>query len=141
MSRFDNEILKNIEENERKLFEMLGSRERLVKQLTTLDKKISYEKGLILHILQANNMKKGNIFNRVSIKVAKNTKISEIESVLPMGANFVSQMMIKVDLDETRGVLENELRLSGTVVDKVIENIKALQEENYDELVLLGGDM
>lgn len=141
MSRFDNEILKNIEENERKLFEMLGSRERLVKQLTALDKKISYEKGLILHILQANNMKKGNIFNRVSVKVAKNTKISEIESVLPMGANFVSQMMIKVDLDETRGVLENELRLSGTVVDKVIENIKALQEENYDELVLLGGDM
>lgn len=141
MSRFDNEILKNIEENERKLFEMLGSRERLVKQLTALDKKISYEKGLILHILQANNMKKGNIFNRVSIKVAKNTKISEIESVLPIGANFVSQMMIKVDLDETRGVLENELRLSGTVVDKVIENIKALQEENYDELVLLGGDM
>jgi uncharacterized protein (DUF302 family) len=48
-------------------------------------------------------------------------------------------MMIKVDLDETRGVLENELRLSGTVVDKVIENIKALQEEDYDELVLLGG--
>lgn len=141
MSRFDNEILKNIEENERKLFEMLGSRERLVKQLTALDKKISYEKGLILHILQANNMKKGNIFNRVSVKVAKNTKISEIESVLPIGANFVSQMMIKVDLDETRGVLENELRLSGTVVDKVIENIKALQEENYDELVLLGGDM
>lgn len=141
MSRFDNEILKNIEENERKLFEMLGSRERLVKQLTALDKKISYEKGLILHILQANNMKKGNIFNRVSVKVAKNTKISEIEGVLPTGANFVSQMMIKVDLDETRGVLENELRLSGTVVDKVIENIKALQEENYDELVLLGGDM
>lgn len=141
MSRFDNEILKNIEENERKLFEMLGSRERLVKQLTALDKKISYEKGLILHILQANNMKRGNIFNRVSVKVAKNTKISEIEEVLPMGANFVSQMMIKVDLDETRGVLENELRLSGTVVDKVIENIKALQEENYDELVLLGGDM
>lgn len=141
MSRFDNEILKNIEENERKLFEMLGSRERLVKQLTALDKKISYEKGLILHILQANNMKKGNIFNRVSVKVAKNTKISEIEEVLPTGVNFVSQMMIKVDLDETRGVLENELRLSGTVVDKVIENIKALQEENYDELVLLGGDM
>ena len=141
MCRFDNEILKNIEENERKLFEMLGSRERLVKQLTALDKKISYEKGLILHILQANNMKKGNIFNRVSVKVAKNTKISEIKEVLPMGANFVSQMMIKVDLDETRGVLENELRLSGTVVDKVIENIKALQEENYDELVLLGGGM
>ena len=141
MCRFDNEILKNIEENERKLFEMLGSRERLVKQLTALDKKISYEKGLILHILQANNMKKGNIFNRVSVKVAKNTKISEIKEVLPMGANFVSQMMIKVDLDETRGVLENELRLSRTVVDKVIENIKALQEENYDELVLLGGDM
>ncbi len=139
MSRFDNEILKNIEENERKLFEMLGSRERLVKQLTALDKKISYEKGLILHILQANNMKKGNIFNRVSVKVAKNTKISEIKEVLPMGANFVSQMMIKVDLDETRGVLENELRLSRTVVDKVIENIKALQEEEYDELVLLGG--
>ena len=81
MSRFDNEILKNIEENERKLFEMLGSRERLVKQLTALDKKIAYEKGLILHILQANNMKKGNIFNRVSVKVAKNTKISEIERV------------------------------------------------------------
>jgi hypothetical protein len=139
MCRFDNEILKNIEENERKLFEMLGSRERLVKQLTALDKKISYEKGLILHILQANNMKKGNIFNRVSVKVAKNTKISEIERVLPAGVNFVSQMMIKVDLDETRGVLENELRLSGTVVDKVIENIKALQEEDYDELVLLGG--
>lgn len=139
MCRFDNEILKNIEENERKLFEMLGSRERLVKQLTALDKKIAYEKGLILHILQANNMKKGNIFNRVSVKVAKNTKISEIEEVLPTGANFVSQMMIKVDLDETRGVLENELRLSRTVVDKVIENIKALQEEDYDELVLLGG--
>lgn len=139
MCRFDNEILKNIEENERKLFEMLGSRERLVKQLTALDKKISYEKGLILHILQANNMKKGNIFNRVSVKVAKNTKISEIERVLPTGANFVSQMMIKVDLDETRGVLENELRLSRTVVDKVIKNIKALQEEDYDELVLLGG--
>jgi hypothetical protein len=118
---------------------MLGSRERLVKQLTALDKKISYEKGLILHILQANNMKKGNIFNRVSVKVAKNTKISEIERVLPAGANFVSQMMIKVDLDETRGVLENELRLSGSVVDKVIKNIKALQEEDYDELVLLGG--
>ena len=84
-------------------------------------------------------MKKGNIFNRVSVKVAKNTKISEIERVLPTGANFVSQMMIKVDLDETRGVLENELRLSRTVVDKVIENIKALQEEDYDELVLLGG--
>lgn len=139
MCRFDNEILKNIEGNERKLFEMLGSRERLVKQLTALDKKISYEKGLILHILQANNMKKGNIFNRVSVKVAKNTKISEIERVLPTGVNFVSQMMIKVDLDETRGVLENELRLSRTVVDKVIENIKALQEEDYDELVLLGG--
>lgn len=139
MSRFDNEILKNIEENERKLLEMLGSRERLVKQLTALDKKISYEKGLILHILQANNMKKGNIFNRVSVKVAKNTKISEIERVLPAGVNFVSQMMIKVDLDETRGVLENELRLSRTVVDKVIKNIKALQEEDYDELVLLGG--
>lgn len=139
MCRFDNEILKNIEENERKLFEMLGSRERLVKQLTALDKKIAYEKGLILHILQANNMKRGNIFNRVSVKVAKNTKISEIERVLPAGVNFVSQMMIKVDLDETRGVLENELRLSRTVVDKVIENIKALQEEDYDELVLLGG--
>ena len=141
MNRFDNVILKNIETNEKKLFEMLGSRERLVKQLIELDKKISYEKGLILHILQANNMKKGNIFNRVSVKVAKNTKISEIESVLPMGANFVSHLMIKVDLDKTRGVLENELRLSGTVVDKVIENIKAIQEENYDELVLLGGDM
>lgn len=141
MCRFDNEILKNIEANERKLFEMLGSRERLVKQLIELDKKISYEKGLILHILQANNMKRGNIFNRVSVKVAKNTKISEIKGVLPKGANFVSHLMIKVDLDETRAILENELRLSGTVVDKVIENIKAIQEENYDELVLLGGDM
>ena len=131
-------VLANLESLEKELLEQLQSRERLLTQLKSLDTKIERSKGLIIHRLRGNGLTKGNIFDIKVVNLGRNVKISELESVLPRESIFIPYLVVKVAYEETERVLRNELRTSKFVVDKVIERIKTLQSDYFDELVLRG---
>lgn len=131
-------VLANLESLEKELLEQLQSRERLLEQLKSLDTKIERSKGLIIHRLRSNELTKGNIFDIKVVNLGRNVKISELESVLPRESIFIPYLVVKVAYEETERVLRNELRTSKFVVDKVIERIKTLQSDYFDELVLRG---
>ena len=122
-------------ELEQELFALMESRERLIKELEKLDKKIEIQKGLIIHRFTSNNIIVGNLFKLVNVNLESPILLKDLKNILPNTNILFNGVVAKIDYGKTLKML-GSMGLSGLQGQRVVEEIKTLQSDYYKELVL-----